>query len=415
MFRIRFLPGAAALALLFASNAFGASDAELADIRNEIRALKATYESRIQALEQRLNAAETRAPVVAAALPVPAPSPASRGSAASAYNPAISAILTGTYAHLSRDPSQFTIPGFAPGGEIGPGRRSFGIGESELVLSANVDPYFSGTLILAVTPEETVAVEEAYGSYLGAPFGASLKFGRFLSGIGYQNGQHAHAWDFVDAPLAYQAFLGGRYATDGLQAKWIAPLDQFLELGAEVGNGDAFPGSDRNRNGGGAGAVFAHAGGDIGASHSWRAGVSYLRARSEEEGVAATSRVGIADFVWKYAPNGNARENSFKLQGEYFSGRIREASRQAGWYLQGVYRFLPEWRVGVRHERLDPRGVGDVTYAPRKSSVMFDYNPSEFSRIRLQFARSQLEAGVTDNQLFLQYILSLGAHGAHAY
>ena len=46
---------------------------------------------------------------------------------------------------------------------------------------------------------------------------------------------------------------------------------------------------------------------------------------------------------------------------------------------------------------------------------MFDYNPSEFSRIRLQFARSQLEAGVTDNQLFLQYILSLGAHGAHAY
>ncbi|MDQ3027322.1 MAG: hypothetical protein M3R58_12570, partial [Pseudomonadota bacterium] len=231
MFRIRFLPGAAALALLLVSPAFGATDAELADIRNEIRALKATYESRIQALEQRLQEAQMRAPAAAAALLAPTPPPASRGSAASAFNPAISAILTGTYAHLSRDPSTFEIPGFAAGGEIGPGRRSFGIGESELIFSANVDPYFSGTLILAVTPEETVAVEEAYGSYLGAPFGAALKFGRFLSGIGYQNGQHAHAWDFVDAPLAYQAFLGGRYATDGLQAKWIAPLDHFLELG----------------------------------------------------------------------------------------------------------------------------------------------------------------------------------------
>ena len=182
MFRIRFLPGAAALALLFAPTAFGASDADLADIRNEIRSLKASYEARIQALEQRLKEAETRAPAAAAPLPAPTPTPASRASAASAFNPAISAILTGTYAHLSRDPATFAIPGFAAGGEIGPGRRSFGIGESELVFSANVDPYFSGTLILAVTPEETVAVEEAYGSYLGAPFGTALKFGRFLSG-----------------------------------------------------------------------------------------------------------------------------------------------------------------------------------------------------------------------------------------
>ncbi len=406
------LAGAAALALLLAFPAFGATDAELAEIRNEIRALRATYESRIQALEQRLKEAEARPAAVAAALPEPA---AARGSSASAFNPAMSAILTGTYAHLSRDPSTFAIPGFTPSGEIGPGRRSFGLGESELVLTANVDPHFSGTLILAVTPEDTIAVEEAYGRYLGAPFGLAPKFGRFLSGIGYLNEQHPHAWDFVDAPLPYQAFLGGRYSTDGVQVKWVAPVDQFVELGGEAGNGDAYPGSERNRNGAGATSVFAHTGGDIGASHSWRAGASYLKARSAAEGIEATSRLGIADFVWKYAPNGNARENSFKVQGEYFYGRIREASRQAGWYLQGVYQFLPEWRVGVRHDRLDPRGVDDVTYAPRRTSVMFDYNPSEFSRIRLQFARSQLLPDVADNQWFLQYILSLGAHGAHGY
>ena len=46
---------------------------------------------------------------------------------------------------------------------------------------------------------------------------------------------------------------------------------------------------------------------------------------------------------------------------------------------------------------------------------MVDYNPSEFSRFRVQYARSELLSGVADNQWFVQYILSLGAHGAHGY
>jgi hypothetical protein len=46
---------------------------------------------------------------------------------------------------------------------------------------------------------------------------------------------------------------------------------------------------------------------------------------------------------------------------------------------------------------------------------MVDYNPSEFTRWRLQFARAELVPGETDNQWFLQYTLSLGAHGAHRY
>lgn len=416
MFRYRLLPGALALALSVIPNAFAATDADLVQIRGEIRALRDSYEARIQALEKRLKDAEAAAaPVQAAQSTAPALPVSTSSSSASAFNPTISAILTGTYAHLSKDPRTFAIPGFTPEGEIGPGRRGFSLGESEVVLSANVDPSFAGTLILAVTPEDSIAVEEAYGQWLTAPFGLSPKFGRFLSGVGYLNEQHPHAWDFVDAPLAYQAFLGGRHSTDGVQVKWIAPIDHYVELGAEAGNGDAYPGSERNRNGVGASAFYAHTGGDIGTSQSWRAGVSHLRASSGDEfGATVGSRLSIADFVWKYAPNGTGREN-LKVQGEYFSGRIREATRQSGWYLQGVYQFMPEWRVGARYDRLDPNGADDTTWAPRRSSVMFDYNPSEFTRIRLQFARSELASGLTDNQFFVQYILSLGAHGAHRY
>ena len=46
---------------------------------------------------------------------------------------------------------------------------------------------------------------------------------------------------------------------------------------------------------------------------------------------------------------------------------------------------------------------------------MVDYSWSEFSRLRLQFAQDKSMLGTTENQWILQYIMSLGAHGAHRF
>ncbi|MHB9102340.1 MAG: hypothetical protein ACYC2E_12590, partial [Sulfuricella sp.] len=59
--------------------------------------------------------------------------------------------------------------------------------------------------------------------------------------------------------------------------------------------------------------------------------------------------------------------------------------------------------------------LGQAAYSPAKNSLMFDYSPSEFSRFRLQFAQDKSRSEATDNQMFLQYQMSLGAHGAHKY
>jgi hypothetical protein len=459
-------PSASALALLLpiflASPAQAATDADLAEIREQIRQLKEGYEARIQALEQKLKRAESATPAVAAApppppVPVPAPPPAAAPSAGlSAFNPAISAVLQGTYGNLSQDPSKYAITGFPLGSDVSPGKRGFSLGESELGISANVDDKFAGNLIVSLTPENTVSVEEAYGIVTALPDGLTPKFGRFFSGLGYLNEQHQHVWDFVDAPLAYQVFLGGQYANDGLQLKWIAPTDQFLEFGGEVGNGANFPGTDRDKNGAGNATVYVHTGGDIGASNSWRAGLSYLQTRAKDReysqfdsagnnaqlGFDGSSHLAVADFVWKYAPNGNAQDTNFKVQGEYLFRRERGdltydrdgalgltqtaaySSAQRGWYLQGVYQFMPYWRVGARYDRLDPGSVDYganaaylalPSFQPQRSSLMFDYTPSEFSRIRVQLAQSKVRPDVTDNELFIQYILTMGAHGAHRY
>jgi len=402
-------------------------------------------QQRLRSLEERVKQLES------------AP-PAAPASSANSFNPAISLILSGIYTNLSQDPANYRITGFpVPSDvEIGPGQRGFSLAESELAISANIDPYFYGMLTYAIAPDDTASVEEGYIQTLALSNGFIVKAGRFFSGIGYLNSQHAHTWDFTDAPLAYQAFLGTQFGDDAVQVKWLAPTDTFLELGAELGRGRPYPGSDRDKNGSGAGTVFAHIGGDVGASHSWRAGLSVLETSPQNQefsdtniaGNAVTNRFSgdthlwIADFVWKYAPNGNPVYTNFKLQAEYLrrhdngdltydsDGALGATStssydsKQSGWYLQGIYQFMPYWRVGLRTERLD-QGTVDYSsnsanlmqpdFNPSKNSVMVDYNPSEFSRIRLQFAQDKSRQDVTDNQWFVQYQMSLGAHGAHQY
>jgi hypothetical protein len=147
-----------------------------------------------------------------------------------------------------------------------------------------------------------------------------------------------------------------------------------------------------------------------------------------------------------WAPNGNPVERNFKFQAEYMhrtedgdlafdtaGANLSDAyrSRQSGWYVQGAYQFMPRWRAGLRYEELDSGKVsiglvdnGTLTasdfpilgeYDPKRTTAMVDFSPSEFSRFRLQFARDEARFNETDNQVFLQYIMSLGTHGAHKF
>lgn len=445
------------LAALWMPSVWAASDAELAQIRAEIEQMRQTYEARIAALEKRLSAAESHS-AQAETRAAEAQSKAEQAAAQSApqakenaFNPAVALILSGTYANLQRDPNTYQLTGFIPsGGEAGPPTRSFSLGESELALSANIDPYLRGEFMLAAAPDNTVAVENAFIQTLALPHGFTLKAGRFYSGIGYINEQHAHVWDFVDAPLAQQAFLGGQYANDGAQFRWLAPTDTYFELGGEVGRGHNFPGAERNKNGIGGWSLFAHVGGDVGVSHSWLAGLSYLHdaprdRQFDDAGVtnsfSGRSHLWLANLVWKWAPNGNPYYTNFKFQTEYYRNRENGdltydlggagqqisgfRSAQSGWYAQGVYQFLPRWRTGLRYDRLSHGSVdmgalaGSLPvladYDPTRTSFMVDYNPSEFSRFRVQFARDKSRKDAPDNQVMLQYIMSLGAHGAHQF
>ncbi|WP_242596861.1 hypothetical protein [Rhodocyclus gracilis] len=452
--------------------AHAAGDADLAAIRAQIAEMKSAYEQRISALESRLQEAERSASRAeqragdaesgAAQATAVAQQAAQRPESAAAFNPEISLILSGNYSNLSQNPANRRLQGFLPSnGEKMPETRSFNLGESELAVSANVDHLFRGNFRLSLAQDNSVSVEEASVQTLGMGGGANLKFGRFLSGVGYLNEQHAHEWDFSDASLPYQAFFGNALGMDGVQARWLAPTPMFLEIGAEAARAQSFPTTDstRSKNGMMSGALFAHIGDELGTDNNWRAGLSYFQSKPQDRryddplvgndalhnSFSGDSKTWIADVVWKWAPNGNASQQNLKVQGEYFrrsedgtlaydTGNVSNAAAsggyrntQSGFYAQTVWQFMPRWRVGYRYDRLDSGSpvLGSslaaanlpllASFTPTRNTLMVDWSASEFSRIRLQVAEDKTRPDATDHQIWLQYVMSLGAHGAHKF
>ncbi len=442
--------------------------AELLQLQQAVQQLRQDYEARIAELEARLAVAEQRSAVAitssqqaqvavqsttqpeSSALPGSRSSTATSRAAATtgnAFNPAIGVIFQGQAWHFKEDPDQYRIPGFPLGGEAGLLDQGLALGETEIDISANVDDLFTAWLTVPITVadgEADIEVEEAWLETMALPAGFSVRFGRMFSAIGYLNSVHAHAWDFADQPLVYQAFLGSQYIDDGVQLRWLAPTDTYWELGGEVLRGGGYPAQGAANGGVGSQTLFSRWGGDVGSSNSWLAGLSYLHAESDDRqsGNAdapltfnGNTDLLIAQMLWKWSPQGNWRQRNLILQSEVMwrneTGRYQFADDasalldqdQYGFYLQAIYQPLPQWRIGARYDWLSSNDPGlqftdtelaAVGGSPQRYTLMLDWSHSEFSRLRFQYSRD-LAGLVDDNQWGLQYILSIGAHGAHSF
>ncbi len=377
------------------------------------------------------------------------------------FNPQLSVILDGRYASYDNDPEEYELPGFSLGGEAELPEEGFSLGHVELSASAEVDDKFHGKLTVAIAEhdgETEVELEEAYIETLGLGNGFTARAGRFFPSIGRVNGQHNHAWDFIDAPLVYQGLWGAKYIDDGLRLSFVAPTDIFLEVGIEGLAGSGFPAGGERSDGIGSKVLFLNLGDDFNISSSWQVGLSYHQAdvidresgghghggdEGEEEipAFSGDSKTIGLNAVYKWSPNGNPKNRHFILQAEYFQrdedGEVilegsdpLEATSingdQSGFYVQGIYKFAPHWRAGIRFDRLDSDNTGsdiDVLeeagllnegIKPTRYSVMTEWVPSEFSRIRLQYSRDESSEN-EESQWFLQFTTSLGAHGAHIF
>lgn len=474
--------------------------AEVTRLRQELEDQRRSFDARLAQMEAKLGSISPAAAVVSvpatpgvvaratSELPAPAtPAFASRlGQAAQSMNPDVSAIIDLNYhADDSKEGISHVLEGLPGFGHTHGGEEEhhhgpdggFNMSHLELQFSAEIDPYFKGSAIAAIS-EDGAEMETAEMETTCLPGGLKLRGGKFFSDFGYINAQHSHAWDFVDRPLVYQLLLGGHGLNDkGLQLSWLAPTPFYLLAGIEAfqsgGESEmsfAYSGEDPlpRREGPRLLVGWLKCGPNLPGNHGLQFGVFGATGHHQEEhdgkswdptanggagdwvdggdGNAdhwldgATTFWG-ADLVYKYNSSRPYGQGDLTLQGEYFARRKdlemvgndfapalignSRVDNQDGYYVQAVYGFLPRWRAGLRWEQVGlindselPDGTSESFGSSYRVGPMVDWSLSEFSRLRLQLNYGEYETpdgrdGVTE--VYLQWVVSLGAHGAHKF
>ena len=380
------------------------------------------------------------------------------------HNPAFNVVLEGRY--VDQDETHFELPGFQATddfGHMGVYENGFSTGHNSVNMGANITDQTSGVITFAIEShdgESTIDLEEAYFETKALGNGVVVKGGQFYSGIGNLNSVHDHAQDFANVSLVYLGMFGGHLSDSGLQLRWEQPETMNLRVGVEVTSGSTYPGGENEDNNAGL-AAFAKIGGDIGGKSSWNAGVSMYSSDFDarhtgghhadatemfeiENGSVSVTGV---DLEYFFSPNGKGKSGELKVSMEYFmrdedgEAMFTDASgsadaeydgEQSGYYVAAVYRFMPQWRVGLRFDHLESDNTlsnidlgtsglaADANFEeesgliaeddPERTTVMVDYAPNHNTTIRLQFMKDETGHDKED-RIYLQYVVAIGGHG----
>jgi hypothetical protein len=347
--------------------------------------------------------------------------------------------------------------------------NGFNFNYLELSFFAPVDPYFELFAVVSYEHNE-LEVEEAYVNTLTLPYGLNARIGKFLSAFGRLNEQHKHYWSFFDAPLIYETLLGPHGVSDvGGRLYWTAPTNFYLTIGTEIFQGSLEHNPSFNNqeieisstidiksaskpslfN------IFAKTSLDYN-KHIFLFGTSFLYGATrlqnnedeEHEGLNDVPHIIVADgtkifnleFTYKFIKDSY---RSITIESEfmkrYLNGNLYELIQDnninistlnkytTGLYSQIIWRFDKHgrWRTGFRYDLIFQNDTkinaskADLPSSLSKYTAMLEYNPTEFSRIRLQYSYDKskyIENELKPNHiLMLQFNFSIGAHGAHKF
>jgi hypothetical protein len=107
--------------------------------------------------------------------------------------------------------------------------------ELEIICSGYLNPYAKGWIVLS-TPGDGLEIEEAYATiFNGLPLKTEMRIGQFLADFGKLNSSHAHAYPFVDRPLAHRVLFGGDgFKDQGVNMNWVLPTRFYSKLSVNV-------------------------------------------------------------------------------------------------------------------------------------------------------------------------------------
>jgi len=447
------------VSIILSSSIMLIADSEIELLKNELKKQKMaveTLEKKLDILEKKEYKSELKI------------SDLSKDIKKSSLIPNISLIADGSYVSRNIDNAKYSmleIPAFTHShahDEHGHSHASmhekegFNLNYAELSINAPVDPYFElfSTFHIA---ESSFEIEELYFTS-NIYDGVSLKGGKFLSSFGRVNSQHLHYQDFADTPLVYSAILGSHGLLEkGVNLNYTFSAPFYLNAGIELlyGENEQSFGvnsfevgefSEKEAKSPNLKVLFIKSSFDLDEQTSLLLGASYATGKSridhleDEENAHAfagdSDIYGVDLTIKKYF----STHNYLKFQTEYLyreldgfryaiiadtAKQTKLAKEQGGYYAEVVYSFDKNHRVGVRYENLDKNRVfvnsknQNFEDGFDKSSIMYDYSLSEFSKIRFQYDMDKSKyiegQNVDFNQFIVQFNMLIGSHAAHSF
>jgi len=331
------------------------------------------------------------------------------GSAAKALNPDISVI--GDFIGALGGNSQQNSVSLQP-------IPAFQMHESELGLQSIIDPYSRGDFFISFG-EEGVNLEEGYITFTALPGSFVAKVGKMRSVFGKVNMMHNHVLPWVERPIVSNNLVAGEDGINdaGFSVERILPAPKgiFLEATGQLfrgDSGDVFKSSQRSDV-----SAVAHLRGyrDITESTNIDLGVSYARGHNDLGTNFLTHLYGV-DATVRWKPLRRSIYHSFVGRSEFiWSDRQQLPTTQKafGYYASADYQLARRWFLGGRYDHSDRSR--DASLTDKGGSVVLTYWPSEFSQLRGQYRFTHYANNIDANELFVQLIFSLGAHGAHPF
>lgn len=328
--------------------------------------------------------------------------------------------------------------------------------------------------------ETETELEEAFATSQSLPFGlAELGFqveaGQFFTEFGRNNPSHPHTWALVDQPFVISRFLGGDgQRAPGVRVGWLTPLPWFSELhvGMQNSRGETLPSflandevfDDRAIGGRPREYRSIHSlddfvyllrfvnGFDVGEEWSAQVGASALFGPNATGSDGRTQIYG-ADLVAKWQPlqsdrgwphlhltaevlyRSYAADDFFgELEQEDGSTQLvflpKDRLKDWGLYTEAIWGFRRGWSAGVRYgyggsegTNYDETGArvsrNDDPYRATRHrlSPVILFDPTEFSRIRLQYNYDHAKnlSGNEAHTFWIGLEIAIGAHPAHTY
>ncbi|MFQ5877255.1 MAG: hypothetical protein ACE5JH_06130 [Acidobacteriota bacterium] len=299
---------------------------------------------------------------------------------------------------------------------------SLALPESEASFQAAVDPFARADFFLAVG-EEGIEVEEGYVSFPTIPGGFIAKVGRMRANFGKLNTFHNHTLPWVDRPIVMFNLLGGSTEDPdtgirdaGVSFSWLAPTERlFLEASGEIFRGESgslFQAAERNDV-----SLVGHlrSFADLSDASNIEAGISYARGTNEQGSGFLTQLYGV-DLTFRWKPVQRATYRSFAARAELIWSRreeLVETQEAFGYFVSADVRLNRRWFAGARYDWSERARLAAIHDSG--ASAVLTFWPSEFSQLRAQYRRTAYGEDDVANELLLQVLFTIGAHGAHPF